>query len=114
MGHRGLLRARSGVLGMSRGSTADMPRRLETWVLLCNLMLKLRGISRSSAILGSDSPESSNRKGNFIHSSPAVWACLMVDPLDTPRTPYRESKGKRKIRMWVPSTHPTTWGNPVK
>ena len=30
-------------------------RRL-SWVLLCNLMLKLRCISRSSAILGSDSP----------------------------------------------------------
>ena len=29
----------------------DMPRRLETWVLLCNLMLKLRGVSHSSAIL---------------------------------------------------------------
>ena len=29
-----------------------MPRRPETWVSLCNLMLKLRGISRSSAILG--------------------------------------------------------------
>ena len=39
---------------MSRGST---PRRLETWVLLCYLMLKLRGILRSSAILGSDSPQ---------------------------------------------------------
>ena len=34
----------------------DMPRRPETWVSLRNLMLKLRGISRSSAILGSDSP----------------------------------------------------------
>ena len=30
----------------------DMPRRLETWVLLCNLLLKHRGISRSSAIPG--------------------------------------------------------------
>ena len=29
-----------------------MPRRLETWVSLCNLMLKLCGISRSSAIRG--------------------------------------------------------------
>ena len=32
-----------------------MPRRPETWVSLCNLMLKHRGFSRSSAILGSDS-----------------------------------------------------------
>ena len=50
----------------------DMPRRPETRVSLCNLMLKLRGISRSSAILGSDSPQSSNRKDyslwdNSIH-----------------------------------------------
>ena len=25
----------------------------------------------------------------------AVWACLGVDPLDMPRTPYRASEGKR-------------------
>ena len=42
---------------MSRGSTT---RRPETWVSLCNLMLKHRGISRSSAILRSDSPQSNN------------------------------------------------------
>ena len=35
---------------------SDMPRRPETWFSLCNLMLKLRGILRSSAILGSNSP----------------------------------------------------------
>ena len=46
----------------------DMPRQPETWVLLCNLMLKRRGISRRHAILGSDSPPSHNRKGNSIHS----------------------------------------------
>ena len=48
----------------------DMPRRPVTSVLLCNLMLKLRGISHSSAILGSDSPQSNNRKGKVLHSSP--------------------------------------------
>ena len=37
-----------------------MPRRPETCVSLCNLMLKLRGIPRSSAILGSDSLQSNN------------------------------------------------------
>ena len=26
--------------------------------------------------------------------SPAVWACLGVDPLDMPRSPYRMSEGK--------------------
>ena len=44
----------------------DMPRRPETWISLCNLMLKHRGISRSSAILGSDSPQSNNRKDNSL------------------------------------------------
>ena len=34
----------------------DMPRQLETWVSLCNSMLKLRGISHSFAILESDIP----------------------------------------------------------
>ena len=48
----------------------DIPRRPETWVSLCNLMLELCGISRSSAILGSDSPQSNNRKGNPIHIIP--------------------------------------------
>ena len=43
-----------------------MPRRPETWVSLCNLMLKLCDISRSSAILGSDSPQSNNRKDNSL------------------------------------------------
>ena len=33
----------------------DMPRRPKTWVSLCNLLLKLCGISRSSAILVLDS-----------------------------------------------------------
>ena len=40
----------------------------ETWVSLCNLMLKL--ILRSSAILGSDSPQSSNRKDNSLWVTP--------------------------------------------
>ena len=26
--------------------------------------------------------------------SPAIWACLVVDPLDMPRTPYQVSEGK--------------------
>ena len=44
----------------------DMLRRPETWVSLCNLMLKLRGISHSSAILEWDSPQSNNRITPFI------------------------------------------------
>ena len=50
----------------------DMPRRLVTWVLLCNLMLKLCGISRSSAILGSDSPQSNNRKDHSLWVTPFI------------------------------------------
>ena len=65
---------------MSRGSTPSHARRPETWVSLCNLMLKLRGISRSSAILGSDSPRSNNRKINSLVKDqmsntlfPVIW-----------------------------------------
>ena len=50
----------------------DMSRRPETWVSLCNLMLKHRGISRSSVILGSDSPQSSNRKDNSLWVTPFI------------------------------------------
>ena len=50
----------------------DMPRRPETWVLLCNLLLKLRGISRSYAILGSDSPQSNKRKDNSLWVTPFI------------------------------------------
>ena len=49
---------------MSRGSTLRHAQTAATWVSLCNSMLKLGGISRSSAILGSDSPQSNNRKDN--------------------------------------------------
>ena len=66
IGHGGLLRASS---FMSRGYT---PRRPETWVSLYNLMMKLCGISRSSAILGSDSPQSNNRKDHSLWVTPFI------------------------------------------
>ena len=44
----------------------------ETWVSLCNLMLKLRGILRSSTILRSDSPQSNNRKDNSLWVTPFI------------------------------------------
>ena len=50
----------------------DMPRRPQTWVSLCNLMLKLRGILRSSAILGSDSLQSNNKKDNSLWVTPFI------------------------------------------
>ena len=49
-----------------------MPRRPETWVSLCNVMLKLRGISRRSAILRSVSPQSNNRKDNSLWVTPFI------------------------------------------
>ena len=50
----------------------DMPRRPETWVSLYNLMMNLFGISRSSAILGSDSPQSNNRKDHSLWVTPFI------------------------------------------
>ena len=45
-------------------------RRLE--FSLCNLMLKLCGILRSFAILGSESPQSNNRKDNPLWVTPFI------------------------------------------
>ena len=39
---------------------------------LYNLMMKLCGISRSSAILGSDSPQSNNRKDHSLWVTPFI------------------------------------------
>ena len=52
----------------------DMPRRPETWVSLCNLMLNLKlcGISLSSAILWSNSPKGNNRKDNSLWVTPFI------------------------------------------
>ena len=69
----------------------DMPRRPETWVSLCILMLKLRGISRSSAILGSDNLQSNNRTVKSINNIsimtkldqdnfPCTW-CIRAVPI---------------------------------
>ena len=47
----------------------DMPGRSKTWVSLFKLMLKHCGISHSSAIIGSDSPQSNwGILHSFIHS----------------------------------------------
>ena len=71
IGHGGLLRAFSFARPI-RGSGHVMPRWPEILVSLCNLMLKLCGISRSSAILGSDSPQSNNRKDNSLWVTPFI------------------------------------------
>ena len=57
---------------MSKGLHPDMHKRPEIWVSLCNLMLKHRGITRSSAILGSDSPQSNIRKDNSFWVTPFI------------------------------------------
>ena len=54
------------------GIPPDIPRRPESWVWLCNLRLKLCGISRSSVILGWDSPQSNNRKDNSLWVAPFI------------------------------------------
>ena len=73
IGHGGLLRGFPSLARKYKGFWAclgdlcpDMSRHSETWVSLCNLMLKLRGISHSSSSLGSDSPQSNNRKGDSV------------------------------------------------
>ena len=66
IGHGRLLRACVGDLPL------DMPRRPETWVSLCNLMLELCGILRSSAILGLHTPQSNNRKDNSLRVTPFI------------------------------------------
>ena len=38
--------------------------------------------------------------------SPAVWACLGVNPLDMPRTPYRAREGKHSKTLHAISPHP--------
>ena len=58
-----------------------MPRRPETWVSLCNLMLKLRDISRSSAFIVSHSYQSNNRKDNCIRVTPFI-------PLERPNVKH--------------------------
>ena len=75
IGHGGLLRAFSfakGFWACLGDLTPDMPRQPETWVSLCNLLLKLCGISGSFAILGSDSPQSYNRKDNSLWVTPVI------------------------------------------
>ena len=71
-----------------------MPRKPETWVSLCNLKLKHHGISRSSAILGSDSPQSNNRKDN------SFWV--------TPFIPRERPNGKHAIAGYLRLPRPTS------
>ena len=75
IGHGGLLRAFSfarpilGVLGMTRGYT---PRHAQTTGDLSFAVQFNDGISRSSAILGSDSPQSNNRKDHSLWVTPFI------------------------------------------
>ena len=72
IGHGGLLRALSFARPIRCSGHVDMPRPLETWVSLCNLMLKLCGISCGSAFFGSDRPQSNNRRDNFLLVTPFI------------------------------------------
>ena len=65
----------------------------------------MNGVTLSIVTLGTIRPEDSGAVRNATGVSalnctarpkcPAVWACLRLDPLDMPRTPYRASEGKR-------------------
>ena len=104
-----------GYWDMSRGST---PRWPETWLSLCNLFLKLSGISCSSAILGSDSPQSNNRKGNSIHSpweKPNVIKHAIDSYLRLPRPTPAPAMMRvlHRLRCWAEEPRYAT-GNPPK
>ena len=71
IGHGGLLRAFSFARPI-RGSGHVWGYIPETWVSKYNLRMKLCGISRSSAILGSDSPQSNNRKDHSLWVTPFI------------------------------------------
>ena len=100
---------------MSRGST---PRWPETWLSLCNLIMKLRGILCSSAILRSDSPQSNNRKGNSFHSpweKPNVIKHAIDGYLRLPRPTPAPAMMRvlHWLRCWAEEPGYTT-GNPPK
>ena len=86
IGHCGLLRAFSFARQIrGSGHVLDLPpymsTRPETWVSLCILKLKLRGISRSSAILGRITPFIPHEKPNVIKHAIAGYLRL---PWPTP------------------------------
>ena len=84
----------------------DMPGRLETWFSLCNLMLKLRGISHSTAIHGSDSPQSNIRKGISIRSP---WRLVKATSAytsvcaDSRAALAPQLSGRTRVRHWQSS-----------
>ena len=56
------------------------------------------GIVTLETIRPEDSGAVRNAKMSFsikLHSKTQIWACLMVNPLDMPRTSYRAREEKR-------------------
>ena len=97
-----------------------MPRRPETCVSLCNLMLKYCGISRSCAILGLDSPQSNNRKYDSLWVTPFItrerpnvkhniaWLFKAITAYTSASTDARaalapQSSGRTRVRHWQSS-----------
>ena len=66
-------------------------------LLTLGLSGAMHGVTLPIVTLRTIRPEDSGaaRNSTTKPKSPAVWACLGVDPLDMPRTPYRASEGKR-------------------
>ena len=67
---------------MARGSTTRHAQTAGDLRFAVQLMLKHRGISRSSAILGSDSLQSNNRKDN------SPWVTPLIHVRDLMSTHY--------------------------
>ena len=82
----------------------DMPRRPETWVSLYNLMMKLCGISRSSAILGSDSPQSNNRKDHYLWVNVLFFSLKYISSLSFLRINGKATIGYRHDQLFNPLT----------
>ena len=64
----------------------------------------MNGVTLPIVTLGTIPPEplSLNIKLHSETKSPAVWACLGVDPPDMPRTPYQASEGKHSQTPTMP------------
>ena len=67
---------------MSRGSTPRHAQTAEDLGFAVQFIAETRGIPRSSAILGSDSPQSNNRKDNSLWVTPFI-------PRETPNVTTR-------------------------
>ena len=67
---------------------------------MCNLMLKLHGISRSSATLRSDSPQSNNRKDNSLLVTPFIPRYCRLFKANTAYT-SASTDARTALALWL-------------